>query len=447
MIDDSRLPFSLPSVGRKKITAAFDGGRLSSNGGAMLLGLAERRIGIAYRLAAEIADRRDPTRVLHALSDILRARILAIACGYEDADDLDHLRSDPALKLACGHLPDSGRDLCSQPTMSRCENAPSLREVVRLMRAMVGLYCASYDRPPASVTMDIDDTVDVVHGHQQLSMFNAHYDERCFLPIHVYDTAVARPVAVLLRPGKTPSGKEVRGHLRRLVRRIRRHWPATHITIRGDGHYGRPQVMAWCEENGIGFVFGLPGNIILDRLDDDVADDIRTRRALEQKPALRGFAETRYQAKSWNKERRVCARIEATTKGLDIRFVITSIETGSAEHIYQTLYCARGQAENLIKLHKAQLASDRTSCRSPLANQMRLILHTAAYWLMLTVRNAIPKANALATAEFNTIRLRLLKLGARVVEKACRIRLAFAAACPDATLVRHIAASLMPAGP
>jgi hypothetical protein len=297
------------------------------------------------------------------------------------------------------------------------------------------------------VTLDIDDTVDVVHGHQQLSLFNAHYDERCFLPIHVYDTATSRPVAVLLRPGKTPSGIEIRGHLRRLVRRIRKHWPATRITIRGDGHYGRPEVMEWCDENGIDFIFGLPGNAVLDRLVEETADDIRTRRALDQKPCLRGFAEASYRAKSWNTDRRACARIEATTKGLDIRFVVTSIETGSAEHIYQTLYCARGQAENLIKLHKGQLASDRTSCRSPLANQMRLILHTAAYWLMLTLRDAIPKAHALATAEFNTIRLRLLKLGARVVEMTSRVRLAFAAACPDATLIRYIAAALMPAGP
>src|SRR6516225_4394257 len=447
MTDDSLLPFSLPSVERKKVTAGFDGGRISSDGGAMLLGLAERRMGIADRLAAEITDRRDPMRVVHALSDILRARILAIACGYEDADDLDHLRSDPALKLACGHLPDSGRDLCSQPTMSRCENAPSLREVIRLMRAMVALYCRSYDRPPVSVTLDIDDTLDVVHGHQQLSMFNAHYDERCFLPIHVYDTATSRPVAVLLRPGKTPSGREIRGHLRRLVRAIRRHWPLTHITIRGDSHYGRPEVMAFCDEQGIDFVFGLAGNAVLDRAVDEAADDIRTHRALDQKPCLRGFAETSYQAKSWKTDRRACARIEATTKGLDIRFVVTSIEIGSTEHIYETLYCARGQAENLIKLHKAQLASDRTSCRSPLANQMRLILHTAAYWLILAVRDAIPPTHVLATAEFATLRLRLLKLGSRDIETASRVRLAFAAACPDARLIRHISAGLMPAAP
>jgi len=166
MIDDTLLPFSPPSVQRKKVTAAFDGGRISSDGGVMLLALAERRLGIADRLAWEISDRRDPSRVVHALSDILRARILAIARGYEDADDLDHLRGDPALKLACGHLPDSGRDLCSQPTVSRCENTPGLREVIRLMRAMMAQYCASYDTPPASVTLDIDDTLDVVHGHQ-----------------------------------------------------------------------------------------------------------------------------------------------------------------------------------------------------------------------------------------------------------------------------------------
>ena len=447
MTDDNQLSFKLPSVSGKKVTAAFDGGRLSSDSGVMLLALADRRRRIADTLAALIADPRDRSHITHTVTDVLRARMLAIGCGYPDGNDFDWLRFDPAFKLACGRLPDSGADLCSQPTISRWENAPSLREIIRLTYTLVDIWCGSYAKPPRSVMLDIDDTVDVVHGKQQLAHWNAHYDERCFLPIHVYDTAVARPVAVLLRPGKTPSGKEVRGHLRRLVRRIRRHWPATHITIRGDGHYGRPQVMAWCEENGIDFVFGLPGNAVLADAVEEAADDIRTRRALDHKPCLRGFAETRYQAQSWNQQRRACARIEATTQGLDIRFIVTSLKTGSAEHIYETIYCARGQAENLIKLHKTQLASDRTSCRSPLANQMRLILHTAAYWLILTVRDAIPKAHLLATAEFATIRLRLLKLGTRVIETASRIRLAFAAACPEARLIRHIAAGLMPSSP
>ena len=304
MDDDIPLPFDLPAVARKKVSAAFDGGRITSDGGVMLLAQAERRLGIADQLARVIPDERDAERVVHLLPDILRARIFAIACGYEDADDLDRLRSDPALKLACGRLPDTGRDLCSQPTVSRWENAPNLRDIIRLMGVMIDLYCASYARPPDAVTLDIDDTVDVVHGHQQLSLFNAHYDERCFLPIHVYDTATSRPVAVLLRPGKTPSGTEIRGHLRRLVRRIRRHWPHTRITIRGDGHYGRPEVMEWCDDNGVDFIFGLSGNAVLDRLVEETADDIRTHRAVDQKPCLRGFAETRYQAKSWATQRR-----------------------------------------------------------------------------------------------------------------------------------------------
>jgi len=447
MTDDTTPPFAFPAIGRKKVTAAFDGGRITSDGGVMLVAEAERRLGIAALLAAAIPDRRDASRVTHTLADILRARIFAIACGYEDADDLDSLRFDPAFKLACGRLPDSGRDLCSQPTVSRWENAPDLRTVIRLGRVLLDLWLASYLAPPAQVTLDIDDTCDVVHGHQQLSLFNAHYDTRCFLPIHVYDTATSRPVAMILRAGKTPSGKEIRGHLRRLVRHIRRRWPATRITIRGDGHYGRPEVMEWCEANGIDYLFGLPGNTVLDRLVDEAADDIRTRRALEKKPCRRGFAETAYRAKSWKKERRVCARIEATTLGLDIRFVVTSLTAGSAEHVYDALYCARGQAENLIKMHKSQLASDRTSCRSPLANQVRLTLHTAAYWLILTLRDAIPKTHALAKAEFATIRLRLLKLGARVIETTSRVRLAFAAACPEATLIRHLATALNPAGP
>ena len=202
MTDDSLLPFSFPAVGAKKVTAAFDGGRLSSDGGVMLLSLAERRLGVAERLARCFPDDRDPTKIRHTRADMIRARIHAIACGYEDADDLDTLRVDPAFKLACGRLPETGADLCSQPTLSRMENAPNLKDAIRLTYALVDQWMASYATPPATVTLDIDDTCDVAHGHQQLSLFNAHYDERCFLPIHVYDTQMSRPVAVVLRPGQ-----------------------------------------------------------------------------------------------------------------------------------------------------------------------------------------------------------------------------------------------------
>jgi len=192
--------------------------------------------------------------------------------------------------------------------------------------------------------------------------------------------------------------------------------------------------MAWCEQNGIDYIFGLTGTKPLARKLDEVADAVRTECAVANKAVVRGYTETRHAAGSWHRECRVVARIEATEQGLDTRYVVTSLRIGSAEWIYDSLYCARGQAENLIKLHKTQLASDRTSCRSALANQVRLVFHTAAYWLVLAVRNGIPKPCDPATAEFNTIRLRLLKIAARVIESAGRVRIAFAAACPQLDL-------------
>lgn len=252
---------------------------------------------------------------------------------------------------------------------------------------------------------------------------------------------------MLLRTGKTPSGAEAAGRIRRMVRHIRRYWPDTPMTIRGDGHYGRPVVMAFCEAAGIDFLLGLPTNATL-RAEPAIvaaADACAVRRAQRRVPVLRSYTETRYGAQSWNRQRRVVARIEASTLGMDIRYVVTSLAEGSAEHIYDTLYCARGQAENLIKRQKSQLASDRTSCRSANANQMRLILHTAAYRLLWCVQQAILRTTSLATAEFSTLRLRILKVAARIIESASRIRVAFASACPDANVFKAIAASLRPA--
>jgi hypothetical protein len=197
-----------------------------------------------------------------------------------------------------------------------------------------------------------------------------------------------------------------------------------------------------CEQNGVSYLFGLAGTKPLTAKVQDMADAVRTRRALEDREVVRGFAETTHRAGSWSCERRVVARIEATRLGLDIRFVVTNLTGTSPRVVYESLYCARGQAENWIKFHKAQLASDRTSCRRAVANQVRLVLHTAAYWLMLSVREAIPAARDLARAEFATLRLRLLKIAVRVHETASRIRLAFASCCPDADLFRALAVAL-----
>jgi hypothetical protein len=442
--DDTLLPFSLPNIRKKKVTVAFDGGTISSDGGVLLLAGADKGLGLIDTLARLIPDDRNTALITHPMADILRERVFAIACGYPDANDLDDLRKDPAFKMACGRLPESGDDLASQPTMSRLENAPDLRTLIRMSHGLVDLWCESYQRPPKSITLDIDDTADTVHGHQQMSLFNAHYDERCFLPIHVYDAETGHCVLTVPRPGKTPNGKEVRAHLRRLVRRIRVHWPKTRITIRGDSHYGRKEAMDWCEQNGVRYIFGLGPNAILAEQIFPKLDQCCVRRATGKRDVARDYTETEYAAKSWSHPRRVVARIEVTRKGADVRYVVTNFTKGTPEWLYDHLCCARGQAENLIKRHKSQLASDRTSCRSPLANQMRLILHTAAYWLMRTVREAIPRPQPLASGEFSTIRLRLLKIAVRVRETASRVRLAFAANCPDAELFCGLLRSLTP---
>jgi Transposase DDE domain group 1 len=313
-----------------------------------------------------------------------------------------------------------------------------------------------------------------VHGHQQLSLFNAFHDERCFMPLHVYDAATGHCVVTILRPGKPPDGNEVRGHVRRLVRRIRMHWPKTVITraadafrhigslrdpIRGDSHYGRWEAMEWCEQNAVQYVFGLAQNTVLEARVQAGIDAVNARWGATGVDVVRDYTETRYAAKSWSHPRRVVARIEATFKGLDTRYVVTNIAFCGAQWLYDSLYCARGQAENLIKRHKGQLASDRTSCRSPLANsqhridvaEMRLILHTAAYWLVRTVRDAIPTTQTLASGEFSTIPgecshspvLRLFKIAVRIKETASRIRLAFASHCPDAALFRGLVGTLI----
>ena len=446
MTEDIALPFDLPSVCRKKLSVGFDGGRLSSDAGVLLLRGAERKLGLAGRLASCIRDKRDPDLIEHPIEEMLKLRMFAIAAGYEDADDCDSLRYDPIFKMAVGRLPESGDPLCSQPTMSRLENAPSKIEIARAMAAMVDQFCESYRRAPVSITLDIDDTFDAVHGHQQLSLFNAHYDERCFLPIHIYEGTSGKPVAVILREGKTPAGVEVRTILKHVIGRIRGHWPKVRILVRGDSHYGRVEAMEWCEEQGIDYIFGFGGNAVLKAMTQEAADALCVERATRSAAKMRSFATLSYGAKSWNKERRIAARIEATQKGLDIRYVVTSLK-GTAKHLYETVYCGRGQAENFIKWHKAQLASDRTSCRDPKANQFRLILHTAAYWLMLTARNAIAKRSPLSVAEFATLRLRLIKIAARVIEGVARIRVFLPTASPDRAVFRALAGRLCATGP
>jgi hypothetical protein len=457
MINATPLPFDLPAVARKKLTVDFDGGNQSSDAGLLLLRGAEKKIGVCARLADAIRDRRDPTRVRHDMFELVSARVLAIACGYEDGNDLDWLRHDPALKMAVGRCPETGAALASQSTISRFENAQTKADAARLAKALVDQFTA-HVTPAHRDIFDIDDTFDAAHGGQQMTFWNGHHYERGFAPMHVYHAGSGLPVATILRPAKTPNGREVRTVIKHLTKRILNSWKKANIVWRGDSHYGRAEAIDWCDTNGVGYIFGFAGNSVLDAMAAEAADHLRFWHALSDAPKSRCYKALDYQAGSWSAPRRVIARIEASMhpdptpadpnamrQEIDIRYVVTSLD-GDAERLYEGVYCKRGQAENLIKLHKAQLASDRTSCHSATANQVRLTLHTAAFWLMHTVRAAIPQGHSLAKVEFNTLRLRLLKIAARVIEHGRRIRVHLPTSCVEKTLFRAIALGLSPSG-
>ncbi len=313
--------------------------------------------------------------------------------------------------------------------MCRLENLPGAMALKRMMAAMVELFCDSFEAVPRRIVLDIDDTCDPAHGGQQLAPFHAYYDERCFLPIHVYEATTGKPVAVILRPGKTPDGAEVLLVLRHVVRAIRARWPRVDILVRGDSHYGRPEAMAWCERHRVGYVFGLAGNKVLLTRVANLAEAAALDRIESGAAKVRRYAEFRYAAKSWDVERRVVARVEASDRGADSRSVVTNLRD-APRWLYETGYCARGQAENLIKAHKLHLASDRTSCTKATANQFRLVLHTAAYWLLHTLRGSAPKASFWRDAQFDTVRLAFIKVAARVTELATRIKLALPSSYP-----------------
>ncbi len=436
----------LSPVGGKPLCARFDGGRLSSDGGVLLLGEIDRRLGIADVLASCVTDVRDPASTTHAYVDMIRARLFAIACGYEDCDDLDVLRFDPAFKLACGRLSESGDDLMSQPTLSRLENAPSWRALGRMGLSMIDLFCASFKRVPARFVLDIDDTDDAVHGGQQLALFNAHYDDYCFQPIHIFEAATGKPVMSLLRPGKRPSGDEAARILRHVIGRIRRNWPRVEITVRGDGHYATPEAMEFLERQGCGYIFGLSGNARLNRIGQPWCEDAAVRRAGQGKDKVRRFFHTGCQAKSWSRQRSVIARVEATAKGCDVRFVVTNL-SGRAKALYEKVYCARGRMENMIKDHKLYTKSDRTSCHRWEANQFRLFLHTGAYWLLHQLRQAAPRKSLWRTATFETLRRAFLKIAVRVEELKSRLRIALPSAYPYQPAMIAIAGRITAQGP
>jgi hypothetical protein len=440
---DPTLPLpGLSSIEGRAVVARFDGGRLSSDGGLLVLREIEQRLNVAERLAACIDDPRDPGGTVHTLADIIRFRLLMIAAGYEDGNDATSLRTDPLFKLALERLP-SDRDLCSQSTISRLENLPDVRTLLRLGRALVDVYCGSFRQVPRRITLDIDDTFDAVHGGQQLRLFNAFYDEYGFQPIVVFDQD-GRFVTALLRPAKRPKGVEIRAFLRRLTRAIRSNWPNVQILVRADSHYACPEVLDWFEANGLDYVFGLAPTRTLKRHVIGLENSTSSRfRAAPAAGKVRRFKEFYDAAKTWSRVRRIIARVEAGSDGTDTRFIVTSLDHGSGRSLYQDLYCRRGQAENHIKAWKTHLAADRTSCPKATANQFRLFLHAGAYWLLWSLRALMPRRSSWRVAQFDTLRLRLVKTAARVVEMKSKIKIHLPTSAPDQA-IWHLAIGRLP---
>jgi hypothetical protein len=427
---DPMLPLpGLSPVSGKTIVAKFDGGLLSSDGGVLLLREVEQRLRVADRLATCMVDPRAPDLITHSLADILRFRLLMIGAGYEDGNDASSLRGDPMFKMALDLAP-SERELCSQSTISRLENLPNARALLRMGRAMVDLYCESFASIPKRITLDIDDTFDAVHGGQQLRLFNAHYDEYGFQPIVVFDGG-GRFISAVLRPAKRPGGKEIKAFLRRLLRAIRANWPRTEILLRGDSHYCCPEVLDWCRANGLDFIFGVAPTPTLRRHILDLETKAKASfEAASKDGKVRRFTEFFDGAASWSRVERIVARVEAGADGPDTRFVVTNLEGRNPRALYEDRYCRRGQAENHIKSWKTHLAADRTSCTKATANQLRLFLHAGAYWIMWGLRVSMPKRSMWRVAQFDTLRLRLIKLAARVVEMKTMIKVHLPTSCP-----------------
>jgi hypothetical protein len=299
---------------------------------------------------------------------------------------------------------------------------------------------------PESITLDIDETADAAHGQQELAFFNAYYDEYCFQPIHIFEASSGKPVVSLLRPGKRPSGREAAAIIAHVTKRIRANWPRVRILWRGDSHYATPEVLETLEAMDCGYVLGLAGNSRLKALAAPWCEDAALRRLTSGKDKIRRFQQSAYQAGSWNQARRVIARIEATAKGADVRFIVTNLP-GKAKRLYEKAYCARGNAENLIKDMKTYTKSDRTSCHRWQANQFRLFLHMGAYWLLHSLRRFAPKRSPWRGATFETIRLTFLKIAARVEELKSRVTIALPSAYPQQKMIALLSTKASAQGP
>ena len=432
--------FEFARVEGRSVVAAFDGGRITSDAGALLLGAADRVVGLTRRLAGCFTDARNPAFVEHAVETLVMQRIVGIALGYEDLIDHDELRHDPILAVLAGKLaarrsdcaPLAGKSTLNRLELSRAEPTrygKLAADTEAIESLFVDVFLDAHGKPPAQITLDLDATDDPLHGHQEGRFFHGYYDAYCYLPLYVF--CGRHLLAAKLRRSNIDAAAGSVQEIARIVRQIRSRWPRVRILLRADGGFAREALMAWCETNRVDFLFGLARNA---RLAGEIETEMAQARAEAEasgKPARR-FRDFIYATlNSWSRARHVIGKAEWTGDAANPRFVVTSLKRTevAGRYLYEAIYCARGEMENRIKECQLDLFAGRTSAATMRANQLRLWFASAAYVLLCALRRIGLAHTQFATATCGTIRLKLLKIGALVRISVRRISVAMASAC------------------
>lgn len=456
--------FVFHPLGRRQVTARFDGGKITSDGGALLLRETERATGMVGRFAACFTDHRSALLIEHTVEQLIAQRVFGICLGYEDLNDHDALRHDPLLAVLAGKTDplgedrsrarDKGKALAGKSTLNRLELTPAranrrsrYKKITidrpAVQNLFVDAFLDSRDQPPDRIEIDLDATEDLLHGHQAGRFFHGYYDGYGYLPLYIFcgdDLLCAK-----LRPSNIDASAGSLKELQRIVEHIRRRWPRVEILIRGDSGFCREAIMVWCEQNHVDYVLGLAKN---DRLLAEIGDELEeAKRHWEQtgQPA-RVFKEFSYSTRnSWSRSRRVIAKAEHLDKGHNPRFVVTSVPTQvtDARVLYEDVYCARGDMENRIKEQQLCLFADRTSCATMRANELRLWFSSVAYVLMTALQRRGLEGTELQTAQCDTIRLKLLKIGARIKVTVRHVWLSLAESYPYRPIFQRVYENLV----
>jgi len=428
--------FQFPRVNCRVVEASFSGGDITSDGDVLLLRQADRLLGLSEALAQALTDPRRAASCDHDLKSLLRQRLYAIALGYEDLNDHEALRQDVALQTAV----ERDRCLASASTLCRFESRADRESAWRLHEVLVDQFIASFKRPPKKLILDFDATDDPVHGEQDGRFFHGFYRHYCFLPLYVF--CGDQLLVSYLRPSNIDAAKHSWAILSLLVRRLRQVWPKVRIIFRADSGFCRWKMLRWCDRHEVGYIVGLAKNKRLNRLTASLQDEAAACFAATGHK-VRWFTDLHYGARSWDRARRVIAKIEYSQHGVNPRYVVTNLK-GDTKHLYDKIYCARGDMENRIKENQLDMFADRTSCQRWWPNQFRLLLSSLAYTLIEAIRRIALKGTELANAYVGTIRLKLFKIGAVILKNTRRIRFLLASGCPYQELYFLVAHRLAP---